>query len=130
MFYGDCTDQNRLTFPIQLTNLFGYCLHFARLGLKNQITKVLTSYRHVGWNSKSFQTINLIKFFFRSESSTSHARKLLRQTKIILERNRGKGAAFFLNAHPFFGLYRLMQTFRPAPAGLKASGKSVHDYYF
>ena len=115
---GNRADENRLAFFVQLPYFSGYCLHLAGLGLKDLVVMVQTLYRFVGRNDESLEPVDFVEFFLGGGGCAGHAGELLVHSEIILEGDGGEGARFFFDAHPFFGLYGLMQAFRPAAAWL------------
>ena len=110
--------------------MFGYSHEFTLLILENKVVVVCAFRWLVGWHCRYFQSIYLSEFFCRSKSSTGHARKLLVHSEIILESNRTIGARFLFNFDALLGLNGLMETFRPAAAGLEAASKSIYDHNF
>ncbi len=56
-----------------------------------------------------------------------HAGELVVHAEVVLQSNRGKGLVLVFDAHALFGLDRLVQALRVAPAGQNATGELVDD---
>src|SRR3989338_4823451 len=111
MFDRNSTDEYWLTLKIELFNFSRNCLQLACMRLKYLIPVINSGHRSMSWDDKSLQSVDFIKFFFRSFGCTRHTRKLLVHSKIVLECNRSEGSRLFFNPHAFFSLNSLMQTF-------------------
>ena len=84
---------------------------FSVLCFINDIRVIYTLIWFISRNNYYIQAINLLEFLFLCLSSTSHTRKLIIHTEIILEGYRSKSLAFTFNFNAFFSLNCLMQTF-------------------
>ena len=58
-----------------------------------------------------------------------HARELLVEAEVVLERDRGERLALVLDRDAFLGLHRLVQAVGPAPALHHAAGELVDDHH-
>ncbi len=130
VFNGDSADEYRLSLRVPL-------LHRARDGailpcarLEDEVVIILPCSRLVGRDRDDLKSVDGIKFFFRGERRTGHAGEPLIHAEEILEGYGRIGACFLLNSHALLGLNRLMQTLRPAAAGLEPPRKFVHYNYF
>ena len=127
VFNRDSSDEHWLAFPIQLSDFSSNGFQLARLCLENLVVMVSPGYRLMSRDNESFQTVDFIKLFLRSDSGTSHTGEFPVHAKIILESDGGIRAALFLNTHTLLGLYSLVQSFRPTPTGLKPTSKRIHN---
>ena len=110
---------------------------FARRA-EDMIILIHTGNAAVGWHFDNAEAVNRAEFFGLGDGRPRHAGELIIQAEIVLIGDRGKGDVFRLDRQALFGLNRLMQAIREAPARHHAAREFVdqdnltiaHDVFF
>ncbi len=127
-FLDGCgTDQNRLAASFAIVDQREDCAIFLRCRTVHLVVVVQPNHRHVSRDLDDFQIVDVDELVRLGQRRAGHAAELVVHAEIVLERDRGERLVLGLDRLVFFGLERLMQPFRIAPAGHHAAGELVDD---
>ena len=121
------TDQNRLTRLVALGDVVDDGGELRLFRLVNQIALILADHRLVGRDREHAELVDLVELRGLGLRGTRHARELVVQTEVVLERDRGECLVLRLDLDALFGLDRLVQTLVEATAVEHATGELVDD---
>ncbi len=99
----------------------------AILRLEDEIVPVKTLDGPVRRYDDDVEVVYGTELLFRGFRGSRHASDLLVHAEIVLERDGAVRLALAFDGDAFFRFDGLMQSFRPAPAGLETAGEFVHD---
>ena len=97
IFYGNCTNQYRLTGFMSLCDSVGDGLKLIFLFGKNSIIKVFPYNRFVGRNYHYIHIVNVTEFLFLCFCGTCHSGQLVIHSEVVLKSDGSKG--FGLRTH-------------------------------
>ncbi len=120
-------DQHRLHLGVRFLDLAHDRAQLLFAGAIDLVVLVGAADRPMGRDFDDDQFVNLGEFVGLGRRGAGHARQLLVEAEIVLERDRGERDVLRLNRDAFLGLERLMQAFRIAPARHHAAGEFVDD---
>ena len=127
-FYGNGTDEHRLTFFVSLGNLFHNRLVFAVDGFVDYIRVIFSRDGFVGGYFQNVKTVNSAEFLFLRFCGTGHTGKFFIKPEVVLEGNGRVSFVFVTDFNAFFRFYRLMQTVGISSADHQTTGKFVYYY--
>ena len=84
----------------------------------------------LGGMAVHLQLVDLAELGVLGHGGTRHARQLLVQAEVVLQRDGGKRLVLFLHLHVLFRLDGLVQALGPAAALHDAAGELVDDLHF
>ena len=125
---GGGAHQDRLTAVVTILDVLDDRVELVAPGQVDQVRGIVPDHFHVGRDHHHFQTVNLLELVGFGVGGAGHARQLVVEAEIVLERDRRDGLVLLLDAYALLGLDRLVQTIGPAPARHGAAGEFVHDH--
>ena len=105
-------------------------LNLSRLRQIDEVRVVLADHRPVRRDHDHFEAVDLHELRRFGVGGAGHARELLVEAEVVLERDRRDGLVFRAHLHAFLRLDRLVQAIGPAPAGHRAAREFVDDDHF
>ena len=123
-------DQHRLAALKAVLDVVDDGLRFFLRCAKHLIHFINTNHRAMRRDDYRFQPVNLLELERLGIRRAGHAGQFFIHAEIVLESNRRQRLVFLLDRHAFLGFHRLVQTFRPAPAGHQPPGKFIDDDHF
>ena len=96
--------------------------------LVDLVVLVLADHRLVRRDLDDRQLVDLHELGGLGERRAGHARELVVEAEVVLQRDRREGLVLLLDVHALLGLDRLVQALRPAPALEDAAGELVDDH--
>ena len=127
---GHRTNQARLTSSVTFLHFIGNGAVLRGNRTINQVVFVHARHRLVGRNGENRQVVDLSEFGVFGHSRTGHARKLLVQAEVILQRDGGKRLILFAHLDVLFCFERLVQAFGETAAFHNAAGEFIDDLDF
>ena len=124
---GDRADEHRLAVRVALDDLAADGVPLAVLRLVDLIVLVLADHVAVRRDLDDRQLVDLHELGRLGEGGAGHARELVVQAEVVLQRDRRERLALLLDVHALLRLDRLVQALRPAPALEDAAGELVDD---
>ena len=124
----DGADEHGLALLVQLFDLVDGRIELAFLGLVDEIGIVDADHGPVRRDDDDVEVVDLREFRRLGLGRTGHARELVVEPEIVLERDRGKGLVLVLDLDVFLGLDGLVQTVAPAPARHEPARELVDDH--
>ena len=96
-------------------------------GLVHAVELVVALAGLVGRDDHGLETVDVLEFVGLGVGRAGHARQLVVQAKVVLERDGGQRLVLGLDRHAFLGFHRLVQAIGPAAAAHQAAGEFVDD---
>ena len=112
---------------LQFHDLVDQGVELALLVAIDEIRIVLANHGPVGRDRHDLELVDLVELLGLGHRRAGHARELVVEAEVVLERDRGERHALALDAQAFLRLDRLVETFAPAAAGHLATREFVHD---
>ena len=128
-FDRDRADQHRLAGAVPLDDVVDRGRKLLFLGLVDLVVLVEPHHRPVGRHRHHLEAVDLVELVGLGQRRAGHARELLVHAEVVLDRDRGDGDVLVLDLQALFGLDRLVQSLRPAPAFHLAAGELVDDVH-
>ena len=125
----DRAHQHRLAGLVALGDVVGDRLELGFLRLVDEVALVHAYERHVGGDGDHLQLVRGGQLGGVALRRAGHAGQLLVHAEVVLERDGGERLVLFLDPDALFGLDRLVQALRPAPALEDAAGELVDDLH-
>ena len=95
--------------------------------LVDAVVLVLATHRPVGRDDVDVQVVDVMKLVRLGLRRAGHARELLVEPEIVLNRDRREGLRFAVDLHAFLGLDGLVKAIAPAAAGHLAAGEVIDN---
>ena len=127
---GDRADKARLARGITLFDFIGNGIELGIDGSVNQVVHIFADDGFVRRDCRNTQLVDLTELGILGHGGTRHARKLVVQTEIILQRDGSKGLVLFPDLHVLLCFDSLMKAFRPTASLHDAAGELVDDLDF
>ena len=124
---GDGTHQNRLALGVALLDVVGDGLELVVDGAVDLVLVVDAPDRLVGRNLHNRQLVDLAELRVLGHGGARHARELVVETEVVLQRDRGERLVLLADEHALLSLHRLVQAVRPAAALHYAARELVDD---
>ncbi len=124
---GNGADQAGLALAVALGDVIRHRVELRIHRAVDQIVHVLALHGPVGRDSEDGQLVDLAEFRIFGHSRAGHARELLVETEVVLERDGSQGLALLLDAHMLLGFDGLVQALGIAAPFHDAAGEFVHD---
>ena len=96
----------------------------------NFVVLIIPDTRHIGWDFSDFQLVDFGEFTGFVIAVPVMPASFIVHAEIVLVCNRRQGLVFLLDVHLFFGLERLVQTFRIPPPVHHSAREFVNNYHF
>ena len=125
----DRAHQHRLPGLVARLDLVQHGVPLAVLGLVDLVVVVGPHHRPVGRDVDHRQLVDLDELVRLGERGAGHARELVVQAEVVLERDRRERLVLLAHVHALLGLDRLVQSLRPAAAVEDAAGELVDDLH-
>src|SRR4051794_23338938 len=126
---ADRADQHRLAGSVALADVFDDRFELADLTLVDQVGLVPAADRLVRRDRDHTELVGVHELSGLGGGRARHAGELVVHAEVVLECDRGERLVLLLDLHPFLGLDRLVDSFRPAPALEDAAGELVDDLH-
>ena len=127
-FDADRADEHRLLLAAcAFANLVDDRVVFFAARLVDAIVRVLPRDRAVGRDDDDVELVDVVEFVRLGLGGAGHARELLVEPEIILDRDRGERLRFAIDLHAFLRFDRLVQAVAPAAARHFAPGEFIDD---
>ena len=127
VFHRNRAHQHRLALFVTLLDLFDDGVPLLRQRAIDHVGIVPAHHRHVRRNHDNFQFVSRMKLAGFGFRGAGHARKLLVEPKIILQRDRRQRLVLALDLYLFLRFDGLMQSVRPTPPFHQTSGEVIDD---
>ncbi len=121
------TDEDRLALLVTLDDVVDDGRELRFLGLVDQVALVDAHHRAVGRDRDDTQAVDLVELGGLGLGRTGHARQLVVQAEVVLQRDRGERLVLGLDLDAFLGLDRLVHALVVAAARQDAAGELVDD---
>ena len=115
-------------FGVLFLHFFHSCLEFGPLASIYEIRLIVADHRQMGGNHYYIELVNGVEFLSLRVSGSRHARQLLVETEVVLERDRRVGDALPQYLTPPWP-HRLMETVRPPAALHQPASEVVNNDY-
>ena len=129
LFNADGSDKNWLTLGVATHNVVNNCAKFGIFRLENKVSFIVTNHIAVGRNRHHVETVRVYQFSCFGLCGTSHARKLVVHTEVVLQSDCCKSLVLFVDAHAFFSFDSLVDTFAPTTAFQDAASELIDNLY-
>ena len=129
LFNADGSNKNWLTLRITPHNVVDNSTEFGIFRLENKVGFIVTNNIAVGRNWHHVQIVRISQFSGFGLCGTSHARKLVVHTEVVLQSNCCKSLVLFVDAYAFFGFNSLVNTFAPTTAFQDAASELIDNLY-
>src|SRR5262249_37158155 len=113
---GDRADEHRLAPRVAVLDVVDDGLELRLHRLEDQVVLVLADDRDVGWDRDDLEAIDLDELLLLGLRRAGHARELVVEAEIILERDRRERLVLILNLDALLRLDRLVEALRPTAA--------------
>lgn len=124
-------DQDRLALLVPLHHVVDDGVELGFLGLVDQVAVVDADHRPVGGGDRDdAEVVDLVQLGGLGLGGTRHARQLVVETEVVLERDRGEGLVLGLDLDLLLGLDRLVHALVVPAADEDAAGELVDDDHF
>ena len=123
-------NQNRTSLFVQFQNLVHHCRILFTLGLINQILRIDSCNRTVGWNHNHIQFIDVPELAGLGFGGTRHTGQLLVHSEIILQGDGGIGLRGGFHLHILLRLNGLMQSVRITAPFHNTTCLFINDFHF
>ncbi len=124
---GDGADQHRLAGLVALGDVGDQGVELGVLGLVDDIRLIGPGDGAVGGHLEHLEVIDLRELGRLGECGARHPCQLLVLAEVVLQRDGGQRLVLFLDVDALFGLDRLVQALRVAPAFEDPTGELVDD---
>ena len=126
---GDGADEHGLAGLVALHDLAADGVPLAVARLVDLVVLVLADHRLVRRDLDDRQLVDLHELGGLGERRAGHARELVVEAEVVLQRDRREGLVLLLDVHALLGLDRLVQALRPAPPLEDAARELVDDHH-
>jgi hypothetical protein len=123
-------DEHRLTAGVARRDVLDDGLELAGPTEVDEIAEIAADHRTVGGDDDHLEAVDVHELVGLGVGRAGHARELVVEAEIVLERDRGERLVLGLHAHPLLGLDRLMKAVGPAASLHGAAGELVDDDHF
>ena len=103
-------------FVVALVDLVGDGVELRVDGAVDQVVAVVADHVAVGRDDHDRQLVDLAELGVFGDGRTGHARELLVEAEVVLQRDRRERLVLLADVHALLGLDRLVQTLRVATA--------------
>ena len=125
----DRADEDRLAGPVAGHDVVGDRLPLGVLGLVDRVGLVLADVGPVGGDLEDLEPVDVGELGGLGLGRTGHARQLLVEAEVVLDRDGGERLVLLLDRHALLRLHRLVETVGPPPAREGAAGELVDDQH-
>ena len=123
----DRADQDRLPLLAQLHDLIGERVVLLALGAVDHVLVILPDHRHVGRDDHDFELVDLVELRRLGVRGAGHARELLVEPEVVLERDGRERLVLALDLDVLLGFDGLVEPVGPPAAGEDAARELVDD---
>ena len=127
LFDRDRSDEDRLALLPQLEDLVRDGVVLLALRRVHDVLVVRPDHGHVGRDDDDVELVDLVELRGLGVGRAGHARELLVEAEVVLERDRRERLVLPLDLDVLLGLDRLVEPVGPAAAGENAAGELVDD---
>ena len=128
-FDGHRADEARLARRMALGHVVGHGVELRLHRAVDEVVLVLTRDGAVRRDGDDRQLVDLAEFGVLGHGRTGHARQLLVQAEVVLQRDGGERLVLLAHEHALFRLERLVQALGVAAALHDAAGELVDDLH-
>ncbi len=126
---GHGADEARLAGRVALGDVVGHGVELAVHRAVHQVVLVLADDRAVRRDGHDRQLVDLAELGILGHGGTGHARELVVEAEVVLQRDGGKRLVLLAHDDALLGLERLMQALGVAATLHDAAGKLVDDLH-
>src|SRR5688572_28992192 len=124
---ADRSHEHGPAFLLELDDLVDQGVELRPLVAEHEVRVVGADHVAVGRDGHDLEVVDLVELLGLGHRGAGHARQLVVQAEVVLERDRGERDGLALDPQAFLRLDRLVEALAPAPAGHLAAGELVDD---
>ena len=127
LLHADRADEDRTAGLVHLDDLLDQRVELAQLVPEDEVRLILANHRAMGRDRDDLELVDLVELLGLGHRRAGHARELVVQAEVVLERDRRERHGLALDLDALLRLDRLVKTLGPAATRHLPAGELVDD---